>query len=574
MALEFVTGPTGYKLWLEYVERPTGHTVSTVGYRWLSSTNTHETSSSIKLEGTAGTTTYASLTGLDVNLAGSPEALDPNGNYLWCSVIRIIDIASGLVLGMDTTPGITHVPYTRYTPETGIVNWYDGHQNTTSSRMDKVYGSFAANNTAACNADWVSTWGNGTTYKDLPLALYDPVSNSLTGMHDGLPVGYEGISFEFAYMKGYRSVPISYPYGGTYSPPFGFGIGLNDPATDNLTVDVMGFYDRLTVNLYPYGPPQERSVAVEFPFDVAIRGVDTVSPGDGTYSGPPRTDDPQLTPGGKVVRRPPSDGDSDNSTVLSLENDEAETELTEPVTVDILANDYIPDGVAGVYLHTEPDPAEGTATLEEVDGRWIVTFTAAEGFTGLSKFRYKVEDVNGVTARATIRIMVNAPGDPPTYWIDETDGSLVIIKDKNRVYYLAAGQVILTYLLSPTAMSLLASSGFYLRYASDDPGATVPDDWTFEAPVLGGQSYLLNAFETTDPLYLTTGLRRYSYNRSGVAVLVKDGVVTFDSMPSEDDIRAADEYYPGGRDAIISRNTAQLIVNEGKPLDWLTPHVE
>lgn len=564
MPYEIVTGAGDYQLWLEYINRPIGHTVSTIGYVYNSITNTHAETSNVNLTGTAGPTTFATLEGIAMNLAGTPEALNPAEPYAWVSVFRAVDIATGFVLGTNTTPAITHVPYNRTT-----FNWLTGHVNPYfggyGNAMDFPWQSASALFVQRA-ADWVAELRNGPTIANLDLALWDADNSTYTGVWDGQPVGSQGILIDFAYMKAYNNGF----YGGWYNP---IAFNVMENPIGSLTIDISPVWERLTAVIYPYGPPVERELGVEFPFDVAITGADTVSPGDGKYEGDPKNDDPQSTPGGKVVRRPKKDYDSNSPDTLDLENDETDTELTEPVTLNILVNDIILSGVETVTLYTEPTEEEGTATLEEVDDEWIVTFTAAEGFTGLVKFRYQVVDKDGKTARATIRVMVTSPGDPPTYWIDDTAGSLVIIKDKNRIYYLAAGQVILTYLLSPAAMSLIVASGFYLRYASDPPEATIPTGWTFTPPILGGAQYVLHAFEETSPLYLTTGLRRHSINRSGVAVLIKDGVVSFDSMPSESQIREADYYFPGGRDVVIPRAIAQLIINSGKPLEWVTLYV-
>jgi hypothetical protein len=77
-----------------------------------------------------------------------------------------------------------------------------------------------------------------------------------------------------------------------------------------------------------------------------------------------------------------------------------------PVTVDVLANDFDPDGDP-LALDAVGTPAAGTATI---DGTSIL-YTPEPGFEGTDTFAYGVCDPLGACANATVTVMVTAP--PP-----------------------------------------------------------------------------------------------------------------------------------------------------------------
>jgi hypothetical protein len=101
-----------------------------------------------------------------------------------------------------------------------------------------------------------------------------------------------------------------------------------------------------------------------------------------------------------VVNRPTANDDS------------IDTDGTNPVTVNVLANDTDPDGPnkldpTTVKLVAGNGPAHGTAVVN-ADG--TITYTAVMGFAGTDTFQYTVKDVNKATSNpATVSVVVNRP---------------------------------------------------------------------------------------------------------------------------------------------------------------------
>jgi outer membrane protein OmpA-like peptidoglycan-associated protein len=82
--------------------------------------------------------------------------------------------------------------------------------------------------------------------------------------------------------------------------------------------------------------------------------------------------------------------------------DAATTTVGEPVTVDVLANDFDPDGdpievVDVVQWYGLP----GEATI---NGDGTITFRVADSCSGVNRFRYTIEDSNGATAQANVSV--------------------------------------------------------------------------------------------------------------------------------------------------------------------------
>lgn len=84
-------------------------------------------------------------------------------------------------------------------------------------------------------------------------------------------------------------------------------------------------------------------------------------------------------------------------------DDAVSTQVDTPVTVDVLVNDSDPDGdaltVTGVGM-----PTNGTVTDDAI----TITYTPNTGFTGMDTYTYTVDDGFGVSAMATVTIMVTA----------------------------------------------------------------------------------------------------------------------------------------------------------------------
>lgn len=82
--------------------------------------------------------------------------------------------------------------------------------------------------------------------------------------------------------------------------------------------------------------------------------------------------------------------------------DEATTTAGEPVTVDVLANDFDPDGDALEIIDVVQwygRPAEVT-----VNGDGTITFRVSDSCNGRNQFRYTISDPSGATAQANVTV--------------------------------------------------------------------------------------------------------------------------------------------------------------------------
>ncbi|QEL15922.1 Ig-like domain-containing protein [Limnoglobus roseus] len=100
-----------------------------------------------------------------------------------------------------------------------------------------------------------------------------------------------------------------------------------------------------------------------------------------------------------VVNRPAANDDS------------ADTDGTNPVEVDVLANDTDPDGneeIDPATVRVLSQPANGTVTVNTTTG--AITYTATGFFQGTDTFQYTVKDKAGAeSAPGTVTIVVNRP---------------------------------------------------------------------------------------------------------------------------------------------------------------------
>ncbi len=87
-------------------------------------------------------------------------------------------------------------------------------------------------------------------------------------------------------------------------------------------------------------------------------------------------------------------------------DDNAFVEAGNAVTISVLANDADPDGGA-VTLGAVGEPGHGAAVLNP-DG--TITYTPKAGFTGPDSFTYTIRDADGLTAQATVDVIVGRAG--------------------------------------------------------------------------------------------------------------------------------------------------------------------
>jgi hypothetical protein len=91
----------------------------------------------------------------------------------------------------------------------------------------------------------------------------------------------------------------------------------------------------------------------------------------------------------------------------TLVDDADSTVVDTPVTVDIQANDTIPDGSTGWEVDTAT--TEGGTVVDNGDG--TITYTPPAGFTGTDTL--PVTGPDGVEVEATVTITVTDADEPP-----------------------------------------------------------------------------------------------------------------------------------------------------------------
>lgn len=160
-------------------------------------------------------------------------------------------------------------------------------------------------------------------------------------------------------------------------------------------------------------------------------------------------------------------------------DDDVVTAIDQSVVIDVLANDTDadPNDVLAIQSHAAAS-ARGGAVAKNVDG--TLTYTPPAGFTGDDQFAYIVEDIQGASASAVVRIFVNAP---PVAHDDEiiveagaTVTILVIANDTDPNY---------SGVLAPDVLTVVevSESAQFARIAivSDASGAPIAVSYTAPA---------------------------------------------------------------------------------------------
>ncbi|QIX27821.1 tandem-95 repeat protein [Nocardioides sp. JQ2195] len=93
--------------------------------------------------------------------------------------------------------------------------------------------------------------------------------------------------------------------------------------------------------------------------------------------------------------------------------DTATTHTTDPVTINVLANDTDPEGDDLVVTSATPTAAHGTVSCTAT----ACTYTATGKFTGTDSFTYAISDGNGGTDSATVTVTVE---NRPPVAVDDT----------------------------------------------------------------------------------------------------------------------------------------------------------
>lgn len=151
-------------------------------------------------------------------------------------------------------------------------------------------------------------------------------------------------------------------------------------------------------------------------------------------------------------------GDS-NFAVVAVPDVAATTRNT-PVTINILANDYDPEG-GSIALASLSAPVNGT--VAQVTGQQA-RFTPATGFVGTGGFTYLISDNASHTSTGRVSVSVTAPSVGSAYsyewglpWIPANDSDIDIAYIQTNGTLQTAAGAAFTSLGSPTKMLLLVA---------------------------------------------------------------------------------------------------------------------
>ena len=99
------------------------------------------------------------------------------------------------------------------------------------------------------------------------------------------------------------------------------------------------------------------------------------------------------------------------------EDDSASTPMDQPIDIDLLVNDYEPDGDRlEVYISSLPEYGE----VAELRG--IASYTPASGFVGVDSFMYQLDDTRGGSDWARVNVKVLPPEDGCT-WVRDFEAA-------------------------------------------------------------------------------------------------------------------------------------------------------
>ncbi len=240
----------------------------------------------------------------------------------------------------------------------------------------------------------------------------------------------------------------------TYTPNFGFfgtdrfeyGIsdGRGGAASATVTVTVMS-----PPNRPPVARNDAATTAANTPVAVAVLANDFDPDGDAlavTVTGPPANGSAVVGGNGSITYTPRAGFTGTDTVTYAVDDgrggtatasvtitvtpppnrppvaggDAATTAANTAVAINVLANDFDPDGDA-LAVTVTAGPAHGTAT---VNASGTATYTPAAGFTGTDTFTYQITDGRGGTATASVTITVTPPPNRPPVAADDTAATM------------------------------------------------------------------------------------------------------------------------------------------------------
>ena len=93
-------------------------------------------------------------------------------------------------------------------------------------------------------------------------------------------------------------------------------------------------------------------------------------------------------------------------------NDTKTTNEDNPVSIDVIANDYDPQGDFNYSsVSVVSTPSHGIVTVNATTG--VITYTSVANFNGTDQFTYQVCDLTGFCSQALVKIIVNPVNDAP-----------------------------------------------------------------------------------------------------------------------------------------------------------------
>lgn len=177
-------------------------------------------------------------------------------------------------------------------------------------------------------------------------------------------------------------------------------------------------------------------------------------------------------------------------------DDAASTAEDTPVAIDVLANDYDPDGtIDKTSVTIDTAPANGRVVVNRVTG--VVTYTPNLNFVGVDTFTYRVTDNEGAGSRAAlVSVTVSPSQDPPVANNDLVQGKL----DAPVLIDVLSNDVDVDGTIDPTTVTIVVQPQFgtvsvnpATGVVTYTPAANFPGNDTFQYTVRDNDNFVSNA---------------------------------------------------------------------------------